>query len=316
MITALYKVPLYLVLLASILAPMPARSQKNFGGTIELDATSGMPMLDVEVSGRPFRLALDPLLGKHLVLNPATARRIGFRAIEGVTIEAGIDEAIVNAAVDRMMISANRRSQWVFGVSVGQPHQPYGVTEPYDLAGGFEALPAGTIIVHLNHDLAGPMREYRFSRAIADQSAGFPITIGETKMRMNVHFANSASWLDRAAAQMLVDESKMRPTGAVRLIPAWFGLQVPVQDVSADRPVTIKGLVVERLQARTPDPLKVPSELAREMIVSRLADRDQPPVLLIGTDTLSRCARMTFHRRSQTLILTCPERAGRAASPQ
>lgn len=311
---AFARVLLFAAQLALLLTPLPAHPQSNFGGTIELDATAGVPMLDVEVQGRPLRLALDPLVGKHLVLNPAAARLIGFRAIEGVTIKAGIDEATVDSQADRMVISANRRSQWVFGVSVGLRHQPYGMKAHYDVAGGFEALPAKTIIVHLNRNLAGPMRDYRFTRSTTDELPGFPVSIGETRMRMNVHFANAGSWLDRGAAQMLVDMNSLRPTGPVRLIPAWFGLQIPVQDVITDTPVTLKGLVVERLQARTPDALKLPSELAQEIIVSRLVARDQPPRILVGTDTLSHCTRMTFHRRSQTLILRCQERTQRAAA--
>ena len=213
MISTLVRVPAIAALLALLLTPFPAHSQSNVGGTIELDATAGVPILDVEVRGRQLRYALDPLVGKHLVLNPAAARLIGFRAIEGVTIKAGIDEVTVDSQVDRMVISANRRSQWVFGVSVGLRHQPYGINAQYDLAGGFEALPAQTIIVHLNHNVTGPMRDYRFSRSTTDQLPGFPISIGETRMRMNVHFANPASWLDRSAAQMLVDMNKLRPRG-------------------------------------------------------------------------------------------------------
>ena len=296
---------LSLAILGLSAAPASAQIGAKLRSKIEFDTTRGTPLMDVEVGGRKLRFALDPLLGRHLVLNPGTVRMLAFRPIEGLSIEAGLDEATVTGAAGRMLIRAKGGAQYVYGVFLGQPHLPYGSNEQYDLAGGFESLPAKTVIVHLNRDLTGPMRNYRFSRSASDAEPGFPVRINDTRMRMNVQFANAATWLDRRAAEMLVDEGKMRPRGQIVPIPAWFGMQIPVQEVVPTTPVSLKGLIVERLQARTPDPLILPQAGQGEIIVSSIADDDRSPVILVGTQAFRDCASMTFNRLTRSLTLRC-----------
>ncbi len=305
--TNAFKLWLILSAFASIaLVPAHAHAQTSSRDTVEFDATTGTPIIDVEIEDQSFRFALDPLLGPFVTINPDARDRVPVRNVKAEAISAKLDGAEIKGSLAKIKLKAGYRSHTVEAALINRDHFPGADTEPYDMAGGFEALPGHFIVVHLNKGLTGPMKEITFQRARSDPRAGFPIGIAETPMRINVHFANPVTWLDRRAAEALINEGLMEPTGEVSRISVWYGLQMPVQKITSTRPITIKGLALKNLQARTGEALILPEADENVIIVQRSRRGQRPPNVLLGIETLRQCAKMVFDKRKRRLTLTCP----------
>ena len=275
---------------------------------IEFDATNGTPVTEVIVKKQRVRFALDPVLGPYAAVNPEAAPGLGLKGLPIGSAAASIDGAQIKGKVARFGISVDGRKRMVSAALLGRSHLPARSGAAYALAGGFEALPADRIIVQLNKGLSGPMEELVFTRPPKDKERGFPVSIDGIEMRLMFQFANPHSWLDRRAAQALVDQGTVRPFGAISTIPVWFGLEMPVQSVKSSATLEINGLPLSALQARTAEPLALPEPDENVIIVSAQRDDNRPPVLLLGTGSLSHCVQMTFEQATRRLTLTC--RAG------
>lgn len=276
------------------------------GRTIEFDATSGAPITQVVIGETTYRFALDPLLGPFLTVNPKAREGLEVSSLKEGGISASIDGARIKGSLAKVRLKVGRRSHSVEAALINRDHLPEGASAPYDVAGGFEALPAQTIIVHLNKELTGPMREIAFSRRKTDMRAGFPIGVAGVPMRLNAHFANSMTWLDRRAAEALINLNLIEPTGEVEAIPVWYGLRMPVQSVKPMKRITLKGIPLGKLQARTDAPLILPEPDKNVILVQRTGKRGPAPSILLGIDTLRQCAKMVFDRRKRRLTFTCP----------
>ena len=295
--------------IAASLLVMPSNPGSAEGSenrsTLELDASQGAPVLDAIVKRQAVRFALDPVLGPYAAVNPESAPRLGLSGYPIGNSAASIDGAEIKGKVARFGITIDGRKRMVSAALLGRSHLPAGNGQGYDLAGGFEALPADRVIVWLNRDVEGATEEIVFTRPEGDRERGFPVSLGGMSMRVNFHFANDQSWLDRRAAQSLVTQGEIEPVGEVRTIPVWFGLNMPVQEVRSRGPLEGNGLRLGALQARTAAPLVLPEPDDQVIIVTGQREDKRAPLLLVGAGSLSHCSKMTFERAERRLTLSC-----------
>ena len=289
-----------------VLSSNPGSAEESEGpATLELDASQGAPVINAIVKRQPVRFALDPVLGRYAAVNPEAAPRLGLSGYPIGNAAASIDGAEIKGKVARFGITIDGRKRMVSAALLGRSHLPAGDAQGYDLAGGFEALPADRIVVWLNRGIEGATEQISFTRPEKDKERGFPVSLGGINMRLNFHFANDHSWLDRQAAQSLADQGKIEPFGEVRTIPVWFGLDMPVQEVRSRAPLEVNGLRLQSLQARTSAPLVLPEPDDQVIIVTGQREGKRTPVLLVGAGSLSHCSKMVFERASQRLTLSC-----------
>lgn len=292
-----------LVLGTHLITP-PAFASKR--GTVEFDATSGTPITIVQIGKESFRFALDPLLGPFVTVNPDAQDRLAVKSIRDEGIKAKIDGVEIKGSLAKIVLRAGQRRHTVEAALMGRDHLPEGKAQSYDIAGGFEALPGHYVVVHLNREITGPKREITLSRQSNDLRPGFPIGVADLDMRLNVHFANSTTWLDRRAAEALINLQLLEATGEITEIPVWYGLRMSVQRVLPLKPIALKGIALTKLQARTSETLILPEPDENVILVQRTKQGAQLPSILLGFDTLKQCAKLVFDQRKRRMTLTCP----------
>ncbi|MEM6907257.1 MAG: hypothetical protein AAF494_01145 [Pseudomonadota bacterium] len=242
-----------------------------------------------------------------MTINPFTNKRLKVEAIWDDAMTARVDEAQIKGGLGMARLKIGSLTQKVPAVLIRRAHFPSTQREDYDVAGGFESLPGTRVVVHLNRGVRGPLRRIHFARRRTDTRAGFPIEIVESPMRLNVQFVSSTTWLERRAAQPLIDEGLVRPTGDISVLPVWYGLDMPVQRLEPVKAIHLRGIPLKDLEARTSEPLSVPSPDANVIIVQAWKDITGPPSILLGKDSLKDCARLEFDQRRRRLTLFCPE---------
>lgn len=273
--------------------------------TIEFDIGEGTPITQVRIGEETFRFALDPLVGAFVAINPEAVPRVEVRGAREDGIEAWVDEARIKGVLARASLEAGRRSHVVEVALMSRAHLPDAAGPPYDIAGGFGALPADRVIVHLGRAVDGPTRDFVFARLPTDSGPGYPLEIAGRSMRLNIQFANPSTWLDRRAAFAFMDAAWVEPVDETRMLPVWFGLSMPVQRLRTKGRLVLNGLPLGPVEARTREPL-ILEEPDENVIIVTGEREDQPdPIILIGTGTLDHCSRITWERKSRRLTLTC-----------
>jgi hypothetical protein len=280
-----------LIALAVALAPGAARAD-----AIVLHATP-IPVVDVQVNGRPARFEVDTTLPDVAVINPAAAARLQVRPAPMIRAAVTSDDLSITGRVARPRIvfsngEASRSLAGLFGA-------PYRVGD-LDGAIGPGVLPFDRVRIVLRPGGGGA--HHRTLPLTAGESWRFAAPVGDAQGALVFNLARNESVLSRAATSLFERLALMTPTGDVSLTQYPLGLSTRTQPVRTAQ--TLAGFALGPTLARTTAPLLAPDGI--DTVVVTPGGRERPVYeITLGREALAGCGEMIWERRTKRIVITC-----------
>ena len=283
-----------LAAIAALLAPA-AQAQS---AAIVLEANP-IPIVEVEINHQPVRLQVDPALPDILVMNTATAERLGLRNLPLAQVRIVMDETGLTGRAARPNLRfANGEVERVTAAIFSVPVTPHadGVIGP-------GALPYRDITIRLGPDAPGA-RDIVF--ALDDPDLwNTPLRLSpEREVQLGFMLARPYSMLNRPAASLLQADRALTPAGELEQREFLLGLSTMMQPVEFAAAMTARGLGFGPVLARTPSPI-IGAEDESAIFVVAESERAPPSRLTLGREALSACSSMSVNRRAKQLTLRC-----------
>ena len=262
-------------------------------------------LIDATVNGQPVRLRVDPGAPGYLILNPATATRLGLtpslmRArtrigpvrLTGSSREA--DVAIGGAA-------GRRRLLWFDRPVIAGADGLIGPADlPYD---------------RVTFELAAPRDgEAQFEMPLEyTRGTGLylPLRVGEHDFRFLFSLAKPFGLATAGAGAILAASYGGSWTGAAIDQPIDFEVVRPARPMGFAQPISLHGLELRAVHVRTGDNrgnLSLPPEPDAdpdEVVVTAASGQRAAFVVVVGRDLLSRCSSLVWDNHIRRLSLRC-----------
>jgi hypothetical protein len=253
------------------------------------------PIVAASINGQPVRLEVDPRLPDVLVLNRATADRLGLRRLPFAQAVVAIDGGSrVRGRIARPRIlfedSAARAMTGIFSVPV---------TDRADGVIGPGVLPFDVVTINLG-EVEGEMRDIVFTLEDADDWK-VQAPIGGERLDIRFAMVDRASIFNRTAARIFDRDGSIVADGELTETPVIVGLRALMQPVITD--LALETLPLSPAFARTNAPLLGATEPDALIIEG---EGDAPPAsVMVGRAALERCVSMSVDRRTRRLTLRC-----------
>lgn len=222
---------------------------------IELDATHGAPVVDVQINGQPVRLIVDTRMPAIATINSETAGRLRLRPLPGF-LRAAMEldgDRILNGRIARptMRFDEGHEARIVTALF------PSAVIEGADGMIGPGALPYDIVRIRLSGASRGDN-----ARRITLENAGdwsWTDAIDGARARVSFDLARRETLLARRITSGIVERSTLAPTGGINRTAFRFGITMNTQAMISRSPLFVGGFALVEIRGHTDDVLILPN---------------------------------------------------------
>lgn len=296
------------ILVVSLPAAAPA-ARPSPVGPLSVSSADGFTVAAL-IEGQPVRLRVDPAIGS-IVLNPDVAARLGLKP------------NFLNRIIKPQILVGPERIKGIAGggsIAIGSwtGKRPIfwferEVVEGADGVIGIADLPHERVTLVLRPAAA---RDATFAYAVdtADLLGlvyRFDLGGKEILTRFSLH--QPLTQASASAGAVLAEQRGGTWAGEVSLRPILFGVSRPTRPMAFATPLSVKGLVFERLLIRTSDyrggyvlPTDPPADPNEIVVTGNKAKGKAHLRLTISADRLSTCSSISYATKERRLVLVCP----------
>ena len=307
-----------LTLLLAIPAAAPAAAPTG-PGSLVVSSRNGF-VIPVSIEGKLIRLRVDPAVDS-IVLNPGVAARLGLKpafrnSILRPLVFVGPARIKGTAGAGRIAIgswSGKRSISWF----------ERDITSEADGLIGVADLPHERVTMELRPAASG---DGSFTYAVDKKDwlgLVHTLKIGGKEILTRFSFHQRFTQASAAAGAVLAAERRGTWAAAASPRPILFGVSRPTRLMAFQTPLSVNGLIFERLLIRTSDhrggyrlPTDPPAD-PNEIVVTGKGARSKAHLrLTISEDRLSACSGLTYVGRERRLTLVCPYDSGGGRRPR
>lgn len=262
-------------------------------------------MIDATINGHAVRLRVDPETSGYVILNPATAERIGLRrSMLGSRTQIGPVRLTGSSKVAEVSIggvTGDRRVVWIDRPAVEGADGLIGPADMHYARVTFAIGPAraGEAAVVL------PMQ---FERSYG---LFHPMILGEHEIRFQFTLTKADTMATAGAGAHLAALNGGRWSGEAREQVIDFGVVRPVRALTLGQSFSIEGLTLSSLLVRTGDNrgnLALPPEPdadPEEVVVTGASRQRARFNVTLGRDRLGQCSSLVWDNGTRRLTLNC-----------
>jgi hypothetical protein len=234
-----------------------------------------------------------------LMLSTGAAERLGLRNLPLSQARIVMDGAGLVGRVARPNLRfANGETERVTAIIFAAP-----ITDLADGAIGPGVLPYNQIVIRLGPDAPGA-RDLSFRLQDPDLWDA-PVRLSPAReFQLGFMLARPYTMLNRPAAGLLEADRALTPAGELESREFLLGLSSLMQPVIVDPALTVQGLALGTVLARTASPIIGALEEEAVFVVAE-SDRAPVPRLTLGREALNACSTISANRRARTLTMRC-----------
>lgn len=281
-----------------------AFSRPAFAADLVVSAADGY-LIDATINGQPVRLRVDPETSGYIVLNGATAARLGLRrTMIGVQTRIGPVRLTGSSRVAELSIgdwTGRRRMAWL----------------DREAAEGADGLigPADMHYDRVTFEIAPSRPGERTVELPLEWERSFglfhPLRIGDQIVRVQFSTSKPATLATAGAGAHLAAQLDGVWTGEARDALIEFGVVRPVRPLRFGRPLEIAALGIDGLLVRTGDnrgDLSLPPEPDAdpdEVVVTAGSRQRALFTVHVGLDRLLDCSRLLWDNGTRRMTFSC-----------